>query len=402
MKKLIFVLLIGGCGFVLLALTGTINVPGLTPATPAPEAQKLEPPKDDGAKPAPEAPRPPPERPRDVKPPEAGKVAVAAPTKPKSIYPPITPGDLDRAKALYAKGDFAGVGRSLDGCERAEVEDAATTTAARTLVRKARLLDSLTKAIKLNPLATAKALERVTLDTGGLPVIGRVTESGDQLTILLPGGVETTVAKESVTERVVVTRDALSEKLHQRLKEKEDRIKSDDAFGNYRLGHYCWQYALQVDAMPYLDKAVESDDFPVIARVFGGSSGEKLVDGWYELSGKARPVSNQAVSQSQSSDKRPAAGSPPPPVAASGSLADVIAKTKAKYEEGVGFYRGSFGDSKEASKSLADARRLLKEARDILDSAGENPSGGDSLGIDDLRTQIARLLYDCNKRSSIH
>ena len=93
---------------------------------------------------------------------------------------------------------------------------------------------------------------------------------------------------------------------------------------------------------------------------------------------------------------------PPPPVVASGKLSDVVARTKAKYEEGVGYYRSSFGDSAKATASLADARRLLKEARDILDSAGEDPPGGDALGFDTLRTQISRLLYDCNKRSAIH
>ncbi|MEZ0229733.1 MAG: hypothetical protein ACAI25_13990, partial [Planctomycetota bacterium] len=46
MKKLLLLLIVGGAGFVLLALMGHINVPGLTPQSPTGQAEKLTPPKD--------------------------------------------------------------------------------------------------------------------------------------------------------------------------------------------------------------------------------------------------------------------------------------------------------------------------------------------------------------------
>ena len=75
---------------------------------------------------------------------------------------------MERARSLYAKADWAGVARALDGCEKDEIEDGPSTQAARSLVRKARLLDALTKRFVRNPLATTKKLEQISLNTGAM------------------------------------------------------------------------------------------------------------------------------------------------------------------------------------------------------------------------------------------
>jgi hypothetical protein len=400
MKKLIWLVLIGGAAVVLLALQGVINVPGITPAptTPKSGAESLKPPTEDKK----DAPPPPATAPKKS---EGGQSEARKlePTggntpasKPSSLYPPIKPEDVARARGLYEKGDLSGVGRALEGCERAEVADAASTQAARSLVRKARLLVALTRTIAKSPLATATKLERVSLDSGGT-VIGNVLEKGEQLVIQLPGSVETTVAKDSVVERTPVKRDVLDEKLRAKLKDRAAKVEADDTIGNYRLGHYCWQYGMLVDAMPYLDRSVEGADSPAIARVFGGKEADSLIDQWCDLTGRPRPAAPEAKpgsSGNANGTKTP----PPPPVAVSGSDADILTAARKRYDEGVEKYKSSFGDSASATRSLKDARAAFIAARDVLAKLGES----NDPKVEELQTQIARLLYDCNKRSAIN
>ncbi len=389
MKKFFLLLLVGGVGFVLAALMGYVNVPGLTPPpSSTPSVEKLEPPKEQ--KPA-EATKPAPaDKPLD-KPAPSSQATSSKPSAPaaKKFIPAIQQSDVDRAQALYAKADWAGVARALDGCERDEIEDGASTQAGRLLVRKARILDALTKKFERNRLVTAKTLERISLNTGG-EMIGAVADSGDRLTIYLMGNVSTDVKREDVAERVPVGRAALSEKLHARLKDKEARIKADDAFGNMRLGNFCWQYAMDQEAVPYLDKAVEDKDFPVLARVFGGSSADKLVETWRLMKGIA-PPGRANVSSAPPGESAPP---PPPPPPSSGGVANV-ALARTRYEQGVEKYKTSFGDSKEATTSLKAAHELFKQARDALGES-EDPA------LDDLRSAISRLIYDCSKRSAIN
>ncbi|MEZ0230404.1 MAG: hypothetical protein ACAI25_17410, partial [Planctomycetota bacterium] len=304
--------------------------------------------------------------------------------------------DVERARTLYLKADWAGVGRSLDGCERPEIEDGPSTQAGRALARKARLLDLLTRNFKRNAIATAKKLERISLNNGG-DMIGVIRElPGDRLEITRIGNVKAEVKTEDVGERTAVPATALKEKLIERLKDKESRIKGDDAFGNMRLGHYCWEYALDVEAVPYLDKAVESDDFPVLAKVFGGSSSQKLVDGWYVFSGKSpkgEAPKNEASTASTGTTK-PTTPEPPKPTT-SGPATGNLAKARSKYDAGVEKYKDSFGDSNAAQSNLRAAHELFKQARDALGDA-EDPAS------DELRMQISRLLYDCSKRSAVN
>lgn len=390
MKKLLLLLIVGGVGFVLCAVMGYVNVPGLTPQpSPAPQADKIEQPpatppaekplatgaKKEEEKPAPSS---------------AESLKPAAPRPPVKRYPAIQSADLERARSLYARADWAGVARALEGCEKPDIEDGPSTQAARMLVRKARLLDALTQKFARNKLATAKTLEQVSLNSGGT-MIGVVTDLGDRIKIYRMGNVEAEVKKDDVSERTPVRRDALLDKLHERLKDKEARIKADDAFGNMRLGHFCWQYALDREAVPYLDKAVESDDFPVLAKVFAGSAADRLVDDWYAMSGKARPG---AAGPSNVSAPPPPASSGEPSRPASGGVANV-ALARSKYDQGVEHYKSSFGDSDKARAELKAAHELFKAARDAL---------GDSedAALDELRMQISRLLYDCSKRSAIN
>src|SRR5437764_1338627 len=106
MKKIVFILLIGGVAFVLCALQGIVNVPGLTPTSPAPEAQKLEPPKDAPAEKAPAGPAPAPRQKESGAPALDVKKLEPPPEAKKSAYPPIKPADLERARTLYLKADF--------------------------------------------------------------------------------------------------------------------------------------------------------------------------------------------------------------------------------------------------------------------------------------------------------
>jgi hypothetical protein len=397
MKKLLLFLIVGGAGFVLLAVMGYINVPGLTPASaPAPAESPEATDKAPAQKPiATGAPAPAAEPvSRDAE--KKKDAPVSAP--PRQKLPAIAASQVERARALYDHADFAGAAKALDGCDGADVDEGGATTDARALLRKARILGTLTQKFSRNKLVTSKQLERISLNSGG-SMVGVVTEVGDRLQLYLMGNVQTEVSKDDVNERVPVGRDALSEKLHQRLKDKEARIKADDAFGNMRLGSFCWQYAMDQDAVPYLDAAVSSDDFPVLAKVFGGSAADKLVDSWCALTGKPRPgvataappplPTAEPVAQHDTSEP-----SPPPAPAASGGPSSLSA-ARSKYDQGVEKYKYSFGDSKEAQASLKAAHELFKAARDALGDA-EDPAS------DDLRTQISRLIYDCSKRSAIN
>ena len=390
MGALVGLVLAAGAAAVVLAYLGFINIPGITPTTgkpsvqqlkPSPEAEKVEAkpsPTSDGTTPRSDAKKIEPRSPESV-------------ARPREIKPPVKPSDVESARALYAKGDFAGAARALDGCVDSEESDA--TTQARTLFRKARILDVVTKKIQQSPLATAKKLEQVAIQSGGT-LLGLVTESGETLTVLMPGGITTEVSKDKVEERTPVERSVLVEKLRKRLKDKEERLKADDSFGQFRLGHYCWQYALLDDSVPYFDKSVEGDDFPVVARVFGGSDSAKLVTLWSELTGKtppgapARPVASSKTPGSERVSTAPEP-SPAPP---SGNVADIATRARAKYEEGLAKYRLSYGDTKEAHAAHVAAFKLLQEARDILNAAGEDPF------VDELRTDISRVLMDCRKR----
>lgn len=393
MKKLLLLLIVGGVGFVLCALMGYINVPGLTPpaSTPTPQAEKLEPPKAESPAEKPAAtPSSPRETPRPTAP--AAPKASSTPSVKKSLYPPIQPSDVERAKALYAKADWSGVARALDGCEKPEIEDGPSTTDARKLVRKARLLDALTQKIKRNPLATAKKLEQISLNNGGT-MIGVVTEVGDRLKIYRMGNVEAEVKADDVGERIPASRDVFKQKLLERLRDKESRMKGDDAFAEMRLGHFCWEYGLDPEAVPYFDRAVESDDFPVIARVFGGGNADKLVDGWYVFSGKPRPGQGPATDSQAASTPAPKPAEPAATPSASGGPANVAA-ARSKYDLGVEQYKRSFGDSNEAQAALKKAHEYFKQARDAL-------GDGEDSASEELRTQIARLLFDCSKRMAV-
>lgn len=390
MKKLLLLLIVGGAGFVLLALMGHINVPGLTPpVSSTPQVEKLEPPKEKPLEKTTPKDEPKKETPKTAPTPEAKKIE---PPAKKSLYPPILPADVERARVLYMKADWTGVGRSLEGCEKPEIEDGPSTQSARGLVRKARLLDVLTQTFKRNAIATAKKLEQISLDNGR-PMIGVVREiAGDRLEIFRIGNVKVEVKMDEVRERTPVARTALRDQLLERLKEKESRIKGDDGFGNVRLGHYCWEYGLDVEAVPYLDKAVESDDFPVLAKVFGGSNAQKLVDGWYVFSGKSPRGEGPKTNEVATTPTKPVEPTKPSqPVSATGNFG----KAKAKYDAGVEKYKDSFGDSGVATSNLKAAHELFKQARDALGDA-EDPAS------DELRTQISRLIYDCSKRSAIN
>src|SRR5581483_10051756 len=123
--------------------------------------------------------------------------------------------------------------------------------------------------------------EQISLNNGGT-MIGLVTEVGDRLKIYRIGNVEAEVKTDDVGERVPASREAFKAQLLERLRTKESRMSGDTSgFVPMRLGHFCWEYGLDPESVPYFDKAVESDDFPVIARVLGGSNADKLVDGWY-------------------------------------------------------------------------------------------------------------------------
>jgi hypothetical protein len=398
MKKFFLFIIVAGAGFVLCALQGIINVPGLTPAT-APSAEKGEAPKEQAPEKKNDMPAPTTPRKDAVAPaPEAKKnEAPQAPEK-KFLYPAIQPADVERAHALYAKADFPGVARALEGCERPEIEDGPSTLEARSLVRKARLLDAITQGITRNPLADPKKkVEQITLSAGGTP-LGIVTDlGGGKIRILMMGNVTTEVNTVDVESRTPVDRAVLVEKLRDRLAAKVNSVKADDAFGNMRLGHYYWQYGMDVDAVPYLDKAVTGDDFPVLARVFGGKSADKLVDAWYVFSGKSRPGPAdrpgprklEPVSHPQLDDPP----TPPPPPSSGGSGNLTLARQK--YDAGVEKYKESFGDSDKARASLKAAHELFKQARDSL-------GDGEDAATDDLRMQISRLIYDCSKRSAIN
>jgi len=390
MKKLIFLLLVGGSGFVLCALMGYINVPGLTPAsTPISKGEKLEPPKEKPAEkptssePGKEAPPPGPSI-------ESKKIEPSAPAK-KRTSPPPSGAAIERAKTAYWNADWSGVARALPGCEDPDLEDGSATQAARALVRKARLLDLLTQKFKRNRIASARNLERVESSHGTHE--GAVEDLGDRLRITRLGNVVIELNKDDVTEHHPITRADLEAKILDRLNDKESRIKSDDAFGAMRLGHFCWEYGLDKRAVPYLDKAVESDDFPVLAKVFGGSNATKLVEGWTVFSGKGPKAEPPAADTTASAPARPAEPAKParPVSANTGNLA----KAKQKYDEGVEKYKDSFGDSSSAQANLHAAHELFKQARDALGDA-EDPDS------DDLRTQISRLIYDCGKRSAIN
>jgi hypothetical protein len=332
--------------------------------------------------------------------PEARDLTPAAKPTPapvsSKLYPPVKAADLDRAKKLYADGRFADAATAIDGCERPEVQDSPETAEARKLSRKARLLDAVTKRITQSPLAKASHLEKVDLSQGG-SVMGNVIDSGDKLTIQMPGGIETVVAKDDVGERTPVDRGVLVTKIKSRIQEKEQRLKTDDAIGLFRIGHYCWQYGLLPDAVPYLDKSVEGDEFPTIARVFGGSDSQKLVDAWCELTGKEIAGAHKSKAPatelaSSGSPDTPAPANTQAPAPVSGNVAAIAKAARAKYDEGLTKYRLSYGDTKEAHANHVAAFNLFKEARDILEKAGDDPS------VDDLRTDIARVLMDCRKR----
>jgi hypothetical protein len=392
MKNLVLLVIVAAVGVVLAGLMGLVNVPGITPKSSSPSVEKLEPPKED--KPA-EAPKPTAvEKPAEKPAPSSQATNMKPATPAKKFLPAIQQSDVDRAQALYMKADWAGVTRALDGCERDEIEDGPSTKAARALVRKARILDTLTKKFERNRLIMAKTLERVSLNSGGEP-IGEVVDKGDHLTIYLIGNASSDVKTEDVAARTPVGKDALSDKLHARLKDKEAKIKADDCFGNMRLGHFCWQYAMDQEAVPYLDKAVEDNDFPVLARVFGGSSADKLVETWRLMKGIAPGSPDQANVSSApakgAAPPPPPSHSPPPP---SGGKVPDIYLAQRTYNEGTMKYQNSFGDSPEAHASLREALALFRKARDILGDY-EHPS------IDDLRTSINKLLYDCSKRSSV-
>lgn len=170
-------------------------------------------------------------------------------------------------------------------------------------------------------------------------------------------------------------------------------MKGDDAFAEMRLGHFCWEYGLDPEAVPYFDKAVQSDDFPVIARVFGGSNAERLVDGWYVFSGKPRPNQGTADSHATAATPAPKPVEPTATPSSSGGPGNVAA-ARSKYDLGIDQYKRSFGDSNEAQSALKKAHELFKQARDAL-------GDGEDQASEDLRTQIARLLYDTSKRMAV-
>lgn len=371
-----------------LGYMGFITIPGITPGTQAPTIENLKP-KEDAPPPKDKKPEKTDSRSNGAQVETIAPKAPSSAPKPEALAPPVDARDLAKAQALYAKGDFAGARKVLDGCDRPEVSTDGATNDARALWRKATILDVLTKKIPLSALATAKKLERVSTSSGR-PMIGVVTETDDAITIVVPGGISTEIKKDDLGERSPATRADLVEKLHASLEDRKARLKADDAFGNYRLGNYCWQYALADDAVPFLDKAVTQDDFPTVARVFGGADANAILQTWCDLTGKIVAGVPSRTPKNPGGTATPADTNPPP--APSGNVADVAKRARAKYDEGLVQYRKSYGDTREAHTAHVAALKLFNEARDILNAAGEDPS------VEDLRHDINLVLMDCRKR----
>ncbi|MBI3723102.1 hypothetical protein HY251_03985, partial [bacterium] len=360
------------------------------PRPPAPGTEQSNVPPPDTAKLAPPSPA-------TTAPKTTDKTPAVAERRP--LYPAVKAQDLERARSCYAKGDFAGAGRSLEGCERSEVEDAATTTQARVLVKKARIFDVLTGRIKPNALATAPKLEQITLDSGGTFVGKVISESDDELKLLVPGGIEMPASKDKIATRKPVARSVLEEKLKTRLDERERSLKPDRAGGYYSLAYYCWQYGLQQDAVPYLDKAVEKDDFPCLIRVFGGNDSDSLIQTWCELTGKPNPESQKqpplpADPTIKSSGKPdPKALTPKLPSDLSGDPVKNMNLAQGRHDEGVKFFRDSFGDSAQSIDNLHRAHGQFQEALLILEKVPDSTPGKEK-----LLTQCQMLLADVRKR----
>lgn len=370
--------------------TGAINVPGLPgPSSPrgSSEAKELKPPATE--KPA-DAPR---ERERR----EAPTAAAPAPSptpKPSAgstrIAPPITNDDLARALACWKKGDLAGVERALAGVSRPDSGAGSLESDAWKLLERARMLAPLLAKVTRSPLASGD-LEAVDLAQGGR-LLGKVQDNGEHLKITAMGGVETEVTADDVIKREKVARSEFQDKVRQRLKEKEDRAKADDALGQFRLAYFCWTYGLEPEAMPHLERAVDDDAFPAVARVFGGDKGGAIADEWLAYSGKQPPAVAARPSSSKGEVARPAA---PAPSSSSSSDAPAVAKARGLYDKAVTRYRASFNDSRDAESAVKDARKLLGQALETLEAAGDAP------GADDLRIQISRLLADCRKHGGM-
>jgi hypothetical protein len=313
----------------------------------------------------------------------------------------VSDAELSSARQFYARGELERIGHGLTTLVTPRANPNENDRRAEALLARTKLVGALMKAVKVSLLATAEGVERIEL-TGGGHVTGVELPDGRVVSF----GAETTVRDDDVVSRTKLSKPEYESAARERLQKQVDRVKPDDALGHFRCAYYAWTYGLRADAMPHVDAAIDSDDFPLIARVFHRESSRALLAHWSSVTGRSvkrtgppplpptpspTPADSPAPSPSPSpvvTEAAPVEPDEPAPVAE-------LAKVRELFQQGTARYRDSFGESKDPDKALALAKKLLEQARDELDRAPASPEA------EQLRVDVQSLLFDVRKRTRI-
>lgn len=323
--------------------------------------------------------------------PTAKVPAKTEPPKATELTPRIGRDDLSRAEAAWKKGDLPGVKKALAKLDPAVARPSELEASALRVLRRAQLVEPLLARVVKSPLASGD-LEQVDLASGGR-LFGKVEDKGSDLKITAMGGIQTVVSQDDVQGRSKLARDRFHEKVRARLREKEEKQKEKSGISLFRLAYFCWSYGLAEDAVPYLERSVEDDQFPAIAQVFGGEKGAELAAAWHLYTGRAQAV--QEISSNPGVVKTPGPGERTPPSLPAAGGSGPVGKARGLYDQAVTRYQVSFTDSREAEAAVKDARKLLGQALETLEQAGDAP------GADRLRMQCSMLLADCRKHGGM-
>ena len=339
----------------------------------------------------------------------------------------MTDAELERGRKLYASAQLDRVASAFPSLvarlARTDVPDCEVR--ARLLVRRAKLVRTLFESVKPSPLASAKGVVTIEVLAGG-HVTGLELPENRVLTF---GSVETQVDESQIVSRTPLSLDDYLAIARERLSRHEERVKPDDALGHFRCAYWAWAYGLHPEAIPHVDATIDNDGFPTIARVFRPKQSRALIAEWSALTDRvaradrapapksspapspaprpspvpspsASPLANPGPGPvpTPSPDARPPVDLAAPEAVAEGPPAapsPELAPIRELYEKGIARYRDSFGDTKDPDRALADAKRLLDQAREKLDHAPDSPEA------ESLRVDVQSLLYDVRKRTRI-